>query len=238
MTNGVILFRRDYAPELWNFDLTQCLERFHEIAHYSRCLPVSEEVIALWNSGKQRIIFFNVLSKTLEFDMTLTDPIYDMYVCSIKHHVLASVIGRCVLWKDGRKVDALEDMLRQFWPLRVERSQFSPDGSKLALSKGVFFTNVFIFDVVLFTLLAEVLLTDLAVIGTNLTFFDNEYLVCGSENHILYLANARNGDILTYLDCGFVPNPLCVCRQRSIICVSRDTTENVELVKVRLPRTS
>ena len=89
VTNGVILFRRDYAPELWNFDLTQCLERFHEIADYSQCLPVSEEVIALWNPGKQRVIFFNVLSKKQEFDMTLTDPIFDVYACSIKHHVLA-----------------------------------------------------------------------------------------------------------------------------------------------------
>ena len=146
--------------------------------------------------------------------------------------------GRCVLWKDGRKVDAWEDMLRQFALLDLERSQFSPDGSKLALTDDGFFNNVFIFDVVLFTLLAEVLVTDPPGNGLELTFFDNEYLVCGSENHILYLVNARNGDILTYLDCGFVPSPLCVCRQRSIICVSRDTTENVELVKVRLPRTS
>ena len=101
-----------------------------------------------------------------------------------------------------------------------------------------FFCNVFIFDVVLFTLHAQVLLTDSRGNRFASTFFDNEYLVCTSKNHILYLVNARNGDILTYLDCGFVPSPLCVCRQRSIICVSRDRTENVELVKVRLPRTS
>ena len=121
----MILFRRDYAPELWNFDLTQCLERFHEIADYSQCLPVSEEVIALWNHRGQRIISFNVLSKTLEFDMTLTDPITDVYACSIKHHVLADHDCRCVLWKDGRKVDAWKDILWQCPLLNVYRCQFS-----------------------------------------------------------------------------------------------------------------
>ena len=111
----MILFRRDYAPELWNFVLTQCLERFHEIADYSRCLPVSEEVIALWIPGKQRVIFFNVLSKKKEFDMTLTDPNYLMCTHAASNIMYWRVmIGRFVFWKDGRKVDAWKDMLCQY----------------------------------------------------------------------------------------------------------------------------
>ena len=115
--------------------------------------------------------------------------------------------------------------------LHIVSAEFSPEGNRLAVSCDES-SQVWIFNVSSKKFLAKI-----AIRGPKLKFFDNENLLCGSEN-MLYSININSCEILTCLDFGDIPRPISVCRKRSIVCVGLNYSRNFKLVTVYPPRRS
>ena len=231
--DGAILYCENRTPELWNNDMTQCLATFDVLVGMNTCFPVSDEVIACVYDSY--VTFFNVFTKKIESKTSFSEKVFTVYACSVKYHVLAHMhSGECSLWKNGVKVDGWENVLRANTSLTLfAHAEFSPQGSRLAMF-GVT-KKVFIFDVVSLRL-AQVPIYWPSYDTLRFKFFDDENLVCGSANHILYFINVDRGEIITCLDMGNIPSSIDVSHKRSIVCAGIDGSERFELIKVCLPR--
>ena len=233
--DGVILYDKDRTPQLWNSDITQCLSTFHKLAGMERCLSVSEDVIAC--KFDSYVIFFNVFTKEIESKTKFNEKVLSVHACSIKYHVLAQIeSSEFSLWKNESKVDGWEEVFRANTSLRcIHCAEFSPQGNRLALFSAEI-NKVFIFDILSIRYVAQVPTYGPSFDILTLKFFDDENLVCGSTDHILYFINVDRGEILTCLDMGNIPAPISVSRKRSIVFAGLNYSENFELIKVWLHR--
>ena len=243
--DGVIFYSTTHAciPELWNSDVTKCLSSFDQLTDTTKCLSVSDEVIACvcdQTARKCRIIFFNVSTKEIEKEMSISENSpsefdIDVHACSIKYHVLTKPFEP-FLWKDGEKMDWWKDL---FYQESTERyifdAQFSPDGNKLAVCCCS--NKISIFDIA-----SEIVQAQIATYGSGwyqywvLKFFDNENLLYTSRDNMLYCINTNSCEILTCLDIGARARNISVCRKRNIVCVSCGYRNNFKLVTVCPPR--
>ena len=216
---GVILYYENRIPELCNNDVTQCLATFDVLVGMNKSFPVSDEVIACVYDSY--VTFFNVFTKKIESKTSFGEMVSTVYACSIEYHVLAQMhSGECSLWKNGVKVDGWENVLRANTSLTLfSHAEFSPQGSRLALFGAT--KKVFIFDVVSLSCVAQVPIYGPSYDTLRFKFFDDENLVCGSANHILYFINVNRGEIITCLDMGNIPSSIDVSRKRSKHCVRR-----------------
>ena len=233
--DGVILYDENRIPELWNNDVTECLTTFDVLVGMKKCFPVSDEVIACQYDSF--VTFFNVFTKKIESKTSFSEKVFIVYACSIKYHILAQIKStESSLWKNGVKVEGWENVLRVNTSLRcIFCAQFSPQGNRVALF-SLEINKIFIFDVVSLTYLAQVPIYGPSVDTLMFKFFDDENLVCGSTNHILYFINVDRGEIITCLDMGNIPAPIDVSRKRSIVFAGLDCSMRFELIKVCLPR--
>ena len=235
--DGVIFYSKENAciPELWNSDITECLSSFNQLNGTTDCLSVSDEVIACvchQTGSKYRIIFFNVSTKEIVKEMSISGIVR---ACSIKYHVLTELQVKFFLWKDEEKVGGWEDVFFQASIRILTSAEFSPEGNKLAMW-GFPSQKILIFDVASKCLLGKISISDFT---SELKFFDNENLLCGSRNkNMLYLINISSCEILTCLDIGVTPSSISVCRERDIVCVDVDYSETFKLVTVYSPRRS
>ena len=233
--DGVILYYVNRIPELWNNDVTQCLATFDVLVGMNKCLSVSDEVIACVYDSY--VTFFNVFTKKIESKTSFSEKIWRVYACSIKYHVLAAKIEsrEFWLWKNGVKVDGWENLLRANPSLKFfTHAEFSPQGSRLAFF-GVT-RKIFILDVVSLSCVVQFPIYGPSDDIPRLKFFDNENLVFGSTNHILYFISVDRGEIITCLDMGNIAFRINVSRERSIVCAGIHRSERFELIKVCLPR--
>ena len=230
--DGVILFNEKRTPELWNNDVTQCLATFDVLVGIKKCLPLSDEVIACVYDSY--VTFFNVFTKKIESETSFKEKVLTVHACSIQYHVLAEIkFSEPSLWKNGVKVDRWENANTS--RRCIFCAQFSPQGSRLALlSDGM--KKIFILDVVSLSCVAQVPIYGPSDDNLRFKFFDDENLVCGSTNHILYFSNVDRGEIITCLDMGNIPRPIDVSRKQSIVFAGVEYSERFELIKVCLPR--
>ena len=243
--DGVIFYRKKYAitPELWNSDVTECRSRFDQLTGMRNCLSVSDEVIAcvFFFTESKHIIFFNVSTKEIENEMSITkntSSSCNMIVkaCSIKYHVLTDQ-AKPFLWKDGEKVGGWEEVFSEAIAEEyIEYAQFSPDGNKLGIS-CLESNKILIFDITPMSFQGQISVGGPDWYGhLTFKFFDNENLLCSSLNNMLYSVNINNREILTCLDINDIPRPISVCRERNIVCAGLNYSENFELVTVYPPR--
>ena len=235
-------------PELWNSDVTECLSSFDQLTGTKKCLSVSDEVIACvcYQTGsKRRIIFFNVSTKEIVKEMIISDsgPSYflmSVWACSIKYHVLTKPLEPfgTFLWKDGEKMDWWKDVFyEELTEPYFDDAQFSPDGNKLAIC--YYWSNkISIFDIASEIVQAQIATGEPGTWfrSSVLKFFDNENLLYGSVDNILYCINTNSCEILTCLDIGDVVGKISVCRKRNIVCVGCHYSKNFKLVTVCPPR--
>ena len=248
--DGVIFYMEDHAciPELWNSDVTECLSSFDQLTDTTKCLSVSDEVIACvckQTATKCRIIFFNVSTTEIVKEIIISDNSpsrMDVCACSIKYHVLTKCFrtDETFLWKDGEKMDWWKDV---FYQESTERDvydlQFSPDGNKLAISHYKS-NKISIFDIASEIVQAQIATGEPGTWfrSSVMKFFDNENLLYGSVDNILYCINTNSCEILTCLDIGDVVGKISVCRKRNIVCVGCHYSKNFKLVTVCPPRSS
>jgi hypothetical protein len=246
--SGVIFYSKGHAciPELWNSDVTKCLSSFDQLAGTKECMLMSDEVIAcvFFQTRfvhKFRIVFFNVLTEHIENKMSFGEGspsgwAMHVHACSIKYHVLTEEKIPS-LWKDGKKMDDWDDLLSQaVLSSNISSAEFSPEANKLAISCWES-NNICIFDVASTSFLAQIAIGGPELDIPVLKFFDNENLLCGSDNNMLYSININRREILTCLDIGDKPNPISVCSERNVACVGLNNSKKIVLVEVCLPRT-
>ena len=250
--DGVIFYSMTHAliPELWNSDVTECLSSFDQLSGTTKCLSVSDEVIACVckkTASKYRIIFFNVSTKEIVKEMIIENsssaPVMYVRACSIKYHVLTQCIQpsnlQTFLWEDGEKMNWWKDV--ELTKRHIRDSQFSPDGNKLAV-RFSYSNKIWIFDIASEIFQARIA-TSFAthVLGGShesfmLKFFDNENLLYISVDNMLCCINTNSCEILTCLDIGYRVGNISVCRKRNIVCVGFLHFKNFKLVTVCPPR--
>ena len=246
--DGVVLYKMQDAciPELWNSDVTECLSSFDQLNGTTDCLLVSDEVIACvchQTGSKYRIMFFNVSTKEIVREMSISENSlsgWSMMVlaCSIKYHVLTNQ-DEPFLWKEGEKVDGWKEVFSQAATEPcICSAQFSPDGDKLAISCAQS-NKISILDIVSKSFLGQIAIGEPDSLGKlGLEFFDNENLLCCSQNNMLYIMNINSCKILTCLYIGDDASSISVCRERNIVCIGLNCSGNFELVTVCPPRRS
>ena len=232
--DGVIIYKENRTPELWNNDVTQCLATFDVLVGMKKCFPVSDEVIACVYDSY--VTFFNVFTKKIESKTSFNEKVLRVYACSIEYHVLARIeSSELSLWKNGVKVDVWENVFPANTSFRYTLiAEFSPQGSRLALFGEI--NKISIFDVVSLSCVAQVPIYGKSDDILTFKFFDDENLVCGSPNHMLYFINVDRGEIITCLDMGNNPGPIDVSRRRSIVFAGVAWSERFKLIKVCLAR--
>ncbi len=242
--DGLILYDRyqkyDRAAELWNSDLTQRVARFDQLVGVRKCFSVSDELIAC--VSRSDVMFFNVFTKEIENKTHVDALLTSVLACSIKYHVLTwtKFFKTLALWRDGKRVDSWKDLFETYTSLYISKgcniiAEFSPQGNRLALSSSQM-NKIFIFYTLSMKFLSQLTIYGRCNVHRQLKFFDNENLVCSSDNHIVHLMNAGRGEILTCVDFGDIPAPIDVCRKRSMLLVGHDCSKRFELIHVWLPR--
>ena len=239
--NGVVLHGENHIPELWSADLRQLLASFDELIGTCKFLPVSDKVIACVYD-KEDIKIFDVFSRKMEDQIRFPEKIRSVHACSTKSTVLVQMeSGNISLIKRGKQVDSTS-LSDDFKMVRLGtatfEADFSPEGELLALS-SVGITKIFIYNVVLSS---EIFLNGKVInIGdgcplSGLKFFDNQRLVVGSFNHMLYVHDVLKDDVSTCLDIGDPPGPITVCQKEKVICAGLNFSKKFKLIKIRSPR--
>ena len=236
--NGVVLHGDDNIPELWSADLRQLLASFDELTGTSKFLPVSEKVIACVYD-KEYIKIFDVFTRKVEDRIRFPEKVRSVHACSTKSTVLVQMeSGNISFVKRGNQVDSIilsEDFKKVRLGTATFEAEFSPEGELLALS-SVGITKIFIYIVA-----SEIFLDKIINFGdgrslSGLKFFDNQRLVVGSSNHMLYVYDVETDDVSACLDIGDSPGPVTACQKEKVICSGLAFSKKIKLIKVRLPR--
>ena len=233
---GIISYKCIFAgpaatPELWNSDITKRLACFDQLAGARKLLPVSDEIIAVIYP-KERVVFFNVFTNQIVHEMFFIQPDFSVLTCSINYYALVKCRGKIFLFKDGLTIDDWTKMFSKAALRDINGAEFSPGGNRLAISCFIV-DKIFTFDVASITMLPQISIHGKC---TDLKFYDEENLICGSKNQMIYLINVERGEILTCLDVGDAPDPICVCRKLNIVCVGLKRSKRFEILKIFSPR--
>jgi hypothetical protein len=236
--DGVIVYGDNRTPELWNITLTQLLAGFEKLTGTCQFLPISDESIAcVYDEGYINI--FDVVNRKIADQVRFTEKVRSVHACSIKSVVLARMeSGEISLIKKGNQIGHI-NWRSDFGKVRsgtaTFEAEFSPEGEILALS-SVGITRIFMYNVVSEIFLAKVIGLSDGRSLTGMKFFDNERLVYGSCNHMLYFYDIKNSHVLTCLDIGDLPGPITVCQKERMICAGLNFSQKIKLIKVCLPR--
>ena len=224
------------TPVLWSSDFTEQLSSFHQLVGMTKCLPVSDEVIACEFYWHSCVKFFNFSTKQIVHEMPLHEHITSIKACSIKYHVLAEMGGmkKSCLWKDGKKIDAWTNLLCQTLKGYIGAAEFSPEGNTLAVCV-MEFPKLTIFDVVSTSILAQISFAGFGNLFGGLKFLDEKNVIY-SLLETIYCINLERGEILARLNLGVRPSPISVCRKLNIVCTGLHKSRNFLLLEVVFPR--
>ena len=120
--------------ELWNFQLSKCIERWSCLGDFQRVIPVSEELVCLISLSSREVKIFDTSSGYEQSAMCLPGK---FIACNSKYQFLATLDshpqtivllqGKTVIWK-------------KYWPrsgygnFNCERFSFSPDDQFFVIS--------------------------------------------------------------------------------------------------------
>ena len=239
--NGVILHGDNHIPELWSADLRKLLASYDELTGICKFLPISDKVIACVH-GNEDIRIFDVFTRKIEDQIRFPEKVHSVHACSTKAIVLVQMeSGKISLIERGKQVDSTslsEDFKNVRSGTATFEADFSPEGELLALST-VGITKIFIYNVVssseIFRNGKVINLGDGCPLS-GLKFFDNQRLVVGSLNHMLYVHDVLKDEVSTCLDIGDPPGPITVCQKEKVICAGLNFSKKFKLIKIRSPR--
>ena len=118
--------------ELWNFQLSKCIERWSCLGEFERVIPVSEELVCLVSPSSREVKIFDTSSGYEQSAMCFPGK---FIACNSKCQVLATLGSQIIALLQGKTV-----IWKKYWPRSgyrnfiCERFSFSPDDQFFVIS--------------------------------------------------------------------------------------------------------
>ena len=231
----VLCLKERCTLELWNFQLSKCIERWSCLGEFQRVIPVSEELVCLISPSSREAKIFDTSSGYEQSAMCLPGK---FIACNSKHQFLATLDshpqtivllqGKTVIWK-------------KYWPRSGygnfigETFSFSPDNQFFVISGAEQGHGVYLLD---------------AYSGSTLQMLwkgeaDRSVFVSNDECAIqtseppsvtcLRLFNVRSGQQLSVLNIESQLTALTTCPWNGLIAIcEKNTNHNFRVILLRL----
>ena len=231
----VLCLKERCTLELWNFQLSKCIERWSCLGEFQRVIPVSEELVCLISPSSREAKIFDTSSGYEQSAMCLPGK---FIACNSKHQFLATLDshpqtivllqGKTVIWK-------------KYWPRSgygnfiCETFSFSPDNQFFVISGAEQGHGVYLLD---------------AYSGSTLQMLwkgeaDRSVFVSNDECAIqtseppsvtcLRLFNVRSGQQLSVLNIESQLTALTTCPWNGLIAIcEKNTNHNFRVIPLRL----
>ena len=231
----VLCLKERCTLELWNFQLSKCIERWSCLGEFQRVIPVSEELMCLISPSSRQVKIFDTSSGYEQSAMCLPGK---FIACNSKYQFLATLDshrqtivllqGKTVIWK-------------KYWPRSgygnfiCETFSFSPDNQFFVISGAEQGHGVYLLD---------------AYSGSTLQMLwkgeaDRSVFVSNDECAIqtseppsvtcLRLFNVRSGQQLSVLNIESQLTALTTCPWNGLIAIcEKNTNHNFRVILLRL----
>ena len=130
--------------ELWNFQLSKCIERWSCLGEFERVIPVSEELVCLVSPSSREVKIFDTSSGYEQSAMCFPGK---FIACNSKCQVLATLGSQRIALLQGKTV-----IWKKYWPRSgyrnfiCERFSFSPDDQFFVISGAEQGHGVYLLD--------------------------------------------------------------------------------------------
>ena len=130
--------------ELWNFQLSKCIERWSCLGEFERVIPVSEELVCLVSPSSRGVKIFDTSSGYEQSAMCFPGK---FIACNSKCQVLATLGSQIIALLQGKTV-----IWKKYWPRSgyrnfiCERFSFSPDDQFFVISGAEQGHGVYLLD--------------------------------------------------------------------------------------------
>ena len=219
--------------ELWNFQLSKCIESWSCLGQFKRVIPVSEEVVCLISPSSREVKIFDTSSGYEQFAMCFLGK---FIACNSKCQVLATLGSQTIVLLQGKTV-----IWKKYWPRSgyrnfiCERFSFSPDDQFFVISgveqgHGVYLLDAYSGSTLQMLWKGE---ADRSVFVSN-----DECVVQTSEPPsvtCLRLFNVRSGQQLSVLNIESQLTALTISPWNGLIAIcEKNTNHNFRVILLRL----
>ena len=219
--------------ELWNFQLSKCIESWSCLGQFKRVIPVSEEVVCLISPSSREVRIFDTSSGFEQFAMCFLGK---FIACNSKCQVLATLGSQTIVLLQGKTV-----IWKKYWPRSgyrnfiCERFSFSPDDQFFVISGveqgyGVYLLDAYSGSTLQMLWKGE---ADQSVFVSN-----DECVVQTSEPPsvtCLRLFNVRSGQQLSVLNIESQLTALTISPWNGLIAIcEKNTNHNFRVILLRL----
>ena len=237
---GVLFMTRDGAPELWNFQLSDCVRRWPKLPKCPEVIPISEQQVALADRTYRgrRLEGYHHCCNVTFVDTScgeMSSPVLishaDLVACNSKGQLVTINDLYSLQLLDGKAIVWYRDFL-----YRDIAGFFSPSELFLILQFGV--PGVYVLDAVSGKTLHILCRGDKSFLCK---FVSDEICAISSEassrHHLLRLFNVKSGDQLTVINVESKIICLDSCPHKRLIAIGlEESTFNFKLIQVKLPR--
>ena len=222
---GVLVIRRTGILQMWNFELSKCVQDWTNIGIVTDMIPICEERVAC--ATGERVIILDTTNGEILSTIHI-GPYTDLLACNSKFQILT---------RNEDELLCLSDRKTTLWEKQLHScrfGRFSP-AETFVISYLLPPVGIYVLDVVSGKTL-HVLSTSVNV--SRFEFVSDEECVVISECHV-QLFNVKSGDLLSNL-------PLSDLQLESMTCLAASPCKRLvaiprrghefELIQVRLPR--
>ena len=142
----VLCLKERCTLELWNFQLSKCIERWSCLGQFERVIPVSEELVCLISPSSREVKIFDASSGYEQSAMCLPGK---FIACNSKYQFLATLDShpQAIVLLQGKTV-----IWKKYWPRSGYRNficetfSFSPDNQFFVISGAEQGHGVYLLD--------------------------------------------------------------------------------------------
>ena len=228
---GVLFAGDGYSLELWNSELSVCMQRWTDFL-VRDVVPLSEERVALETMNddglRQEVIILDTTSEKIV--STIANFEGEFLACNNKCEVLATTDGKSLqLWRENR---VLWETSIKFNPFRLPTVIFSPTEEDVVIYGAIGF---YVLDAVSGKEICQLKNIDV----DDIEFISNEDCIVGLHDPrglCLRLYNVISGDLLSEIveETEVRSFAVCPCK-RLVAIVSENSEDHFEIIQVKLP---
>ena len=228
---GVLFAGDGYSLELWNSELSVCMQRWTDFL-VRDVVPLSEERVALETMNddglRQAVIILDTTSEKIV--STIANFEGEFLACNNKCEVLATTDGKSLqLWRENR---VLWETSIKFNPFNLTRAIFSPTEENVVTYGSA---GPYVLDAVSGKVIRQ--LENMAV--DDIKFISNEDCVVGlydPRGLCLRLYNVKSGDLLSEIVEERRFRSLAVCPRKRLVAIGfRHSKDHFEIIQAKLP---
>ena len=219
--------------ELWNFQLSKCIESWSCLGQFKRVIPVSEEVVCLISPSSREVKTFDTSSGYEQFAMCFPGK---FIACNSKCQVLATLGSQRIALLQGKTV-----IWKKYWPRSgycnfiCETFSFSPDDQFFVISGAEQGHGVYLLDAYSGSTLQMLWKGE----AHRSVFVSNDECVVQTSEPpsvtCLRLFNVRSGQPLTVLNIESQLTDLTISPWNGLIAIcEKNTNHNFRVILLRL----